>query len=92
LAQAEAFDITEVEIAKQPNINMALTTKFVGTSPSGDLKEAIRNALKEARKSFDKDMAWEIKQIAGDQLKLGPISVMIRVGKGKGEGGGIGPR
>jgi flavin-binding protein dodecin len=71
---------------------MALQRFFIGTSPGGNLEEAIQDALKKARESFEKDTAWEIKQIAQNQLKLGPISVKIRVGKGKGEGGGIGPR
>jgi hypothetical protein len=70
---------------------MALKTTFVGTSRSGDLKEAIRNALKEARKEFDESLKWEIKKIAQNQLTLGPISVTIRVGGGKGDGG-IGPK
>jgi hypothetical protein len=70
---------------------MALKRKFVGTSASGDLREAIRNALKEAKKFFEDDTAWEIKKIAQNQLTLGPISVMIRVGGGKGDGG-IGPK
>jgi flavin-binding protein dodecin len=91
LAYAQAFDITEVQIAKQPNITMALKTKFVGTSSSGDLKEAIQNALKEARKEFDKSLKWEIVKIAENQLTLGPISVVIRVGGGKGDGG-VGPK
>jgi flavin-binding protein dodecin len=70
---------------------MALKRKFVGTSPSGDLKEAIQNALKEARKEFDKSLKWEIVKIAENQLTLGPISVVIRVGTGKGDGG-VGPK
>jgi hypothetical protein len=70
---------------------MALKTKFIGTSRGGNLKEAIRDALKEARKSFDKSMKWEIEKIAENQLTLGPISVLIRVGGGKGEGG-VGPK
>ena len=70
---------------------MPLKRKFVGTSSTGDLKEAIGNALKEARKSFATNNAWEIKKIAENQLTLGPISVLIRVGGGKGDGG-IGPK
>ncbi len=71
---------------------MALKREFIGTSRGGNLREAIRDALKQARKEFANNMAWEIKQIAENQLRLGPISVKIRVGQGKGEGGGIGPR
>ena len=93
MAYAQAFDITEVHIAKQPNSHMALKRKFIGTSPSGDLTEAIQNALEEARKSFEDDTAWVIKKIAQNQLTLGPISVQIHVGpKGKGDQGGIGPK
>lgn len=93
LSQAQAFNIREVEVAKQPNINMALQDEFIGKSQSGNLKEAIQNALKKARVHHDVKEAWVIEKIAENQLKLGPISVQIRVGpKGKGEGGGIGPR
>jgi hypothetical protein len=70
---------------------MPLKTKFVGTSPTGDLKEAIRNALKDARKSFDKSLKWEVVKIAENQLTFPPLSVLIRVGGGKGDGG-IGPK
>ena len=70
---------------------MALKTKFVGTSPSGDLKEAIQNALKEARKEFDESLKWEVVKFAENQLTFPPISVLIRVGGGKGDGG-IGPK
>jgi flavin-binding protein dodecin len=70
---------------------MPLKTKFVGTSPTGDLKEAIRNALKKAREQFDPSMKWEVVKFAENQLTFGPISVLIRVGGGKGDGG-IGPR
>ena len=71
---------------------MALQTEFIGTSKSGNLKEAIRNALKKARINHSIKEAWVIEKIAENQLRLGPISVQIRVGpKGRGEGGGIGP-
>ena len=70
---------------------MALQTKFVGKSSSGNLNQAIRNALKEARKKHTADKTWEILKIAENQLSLGPISVLIRVGGGLGDGG-IGPR
>jgi hypothetical protein len=71
---------------------MALERLFIGTSPGGDLTEAIRDALEKAKQSWDEDSAWEINYIAQNQLKLGPISVVILVGEGKGEGGGVGPR
>lgn len=70
---------------------MALQTKFVGKSSSGNLKEAIKNALKEARKVHTPDKKWVILKIAENQLKLGPISVQVRIGGGFGDGG-IGPR
>ena len=70
---------------------MALKTKFVGTSPTGDLKEAIRNALKKAREEFDPSMKWEVVKFAENQLTFPPLSVLIRVGGGKGDGG-IGPK
>lgn len=71
---------------------MALQTEYIGTSRGGNLKEAIRDALKQARKTHDTTEAWVIEKIAENQLSLGPLSVQIRVGpKGKGEGGGIGP-
>jgi hypothetical protein len=70
---------------------MALQRKFVGTSPSGNLAEAIRDALKKARQEFDESMKWEVVKFAENQLTFGPISVLIRVGGGKGEGG-IGPK
>jgi hypothetical protein len=69
-----------------------LTTQFIGTSKSGNLKEAIQDALAQARKKFDKTLAWEIDKIAENRLTFPPLSVQIRVGpQGKGEGGGIGP-
>lgn len=69
---------------------MALQTKFVGTSQRGDLKEAIRNALKEAKKKHE-DKKWVIIKIAENQLTFPPLSVLIQVGVGKGDGG-IGPK
>jgi hypothetical protein len=64
---------------------------FVGTSQNGDLREAIQDALKQAAIEFDKDTTkWVVKKIAQNQLELGPLSVRIRVGGGKGDGG-IGP-
>jgi hypothetical protein len=70
---------------------MALDKFFVGTSPSGNLKEAIQKALEEARKQHTTDKKWVIKKIAENQLTFPPLSVLIRVGGGKGDGG-IGPR
>ena len=70
---------------------MAQTTRFVGTSNSGNLKEAIANALKEARKTADKSLKWQVVKIAENQLTFPPLSVLIRIGGGKGDGG-IGPR
>jgi hypothetical protein len=62
---------------------------FTGTSPNGDLTEAIRHALKKAAAEFNKNIAWTIKETGGDQLELGPISVKIQVDSS--EGGGPGP-
>ena len=62
---------------------------FTGTSPNGDLTEAIRDALKKAATEFNKNIAWTIKETGGDQLALGSISVKIHVDSEK--GGGPGP-
>ena len=70
---------------------MALTKKFVGTSPSGNLKEAIQDALKQARQSLTGPFKWEVVKFAENQLTFPPISVLIRCGGGKGDGG-IGPK
>ena len=70
---------------------MPLQTKFVGTSSSGNLKEAIQSALKEARKLHTTDKKWVIHKIAENQLTFPPLSVVIRVGGGKGDNG-VGPR
>ncbi len=70
---------------------MALRRKFIGTSASGDLREAIQDALKKARKVFITNMKWEVVKFAENQLTFPPISVLIRVGGGKGDGG-IGPK
>jgi hypothetical protein len=70
---------------------MALKRKFVGTSPSGDLAEAIQDALKQARQELTDDFKWETVKFAENQLTFPPISVLIRCGGGKGDGG-IGPR
>ena len=72
---------------------MARERYFVGKSAGGDLKEAIRDALNQAKAAtWDQNTTrWMIKKIAENQLKLGPISVRIRVGGGKGDGG-IGPK
>jgi hypothetical protein len=66
---------------------------FVGKSAGGDLKEAIRHALNQAKAAnWDPiHTGWMIKKIAENKLNLGPISVRIRVGGGKGDGG-IGPK
>ncbi len=64
---------------------------FNGKSDSGNLKEAIQNALKEARKSHTDDFKWVVERIGENQLTFPPISVRIRVGGGKGDPGGIGP-
>jgi len=71
---------------------MALKTSFTGKSPRGDLAEAIQDALKKARASFKKNVAWTIEKTGGDRLELGPISVTIRVGRAKGDPGGTGPK
>jgi hypothetical protein len=70
---------------------MALKTKFVGKSANGDLAEAIQNALEKARKIHTTDKAWVIERIAQNQLTFPPLSVLILVGGGKGDGG-IGPK
>ena len=70
---------------------MALEKFFVGTSPGGDLKEAIQNALKKARDIHTDDKKWVIDKIAENQLTFPPLSVVIRVGGGKGDNG-IGPK
>jgi hypothetical protein len=91
LAETEAFDITAVQTTKQPNINMPLERFFLGTSPGGNLQEAIQNALKEARKTHTVDKKWVIKKIAENQLTFPPLTVVIRVGGGRGDNG-VGPR
>jgi hypothetical protein len=63
-----------------------LTTSFTGTSPRGDLTEAIRNALEKANASNKTDLTWTIEKTGGDRLELGPISVTIKIGGAKGEG------
>jgi len=70
---------------------MPLTRKFVGTSANGDPKEAIQDALKQARQKFDTRLKWEVIKFAENQLTFPPLSVLIRVGTGKGDGG-IGPK
>lgn len=72
---------------------MALIRKFVGTSPSGNLKEAIQDALKKARQSptLGNNFKWEVVKFAENQLTFPPISVLIRCGGGHGDGG-IGPK
>ena len=72
---------------------MALERYFVGRSANGNLKEAIQDALNQAvANNWDQNTTgWVVRKIAENKLKLGPISVRIRVGKGKGDGG-IGPR
>ncbi len=55
---------------------MALKTKFRGKSSNGNLEDAIQDALK---------------KIAENQLTFPPLSVLIRIGGGKGDGG-IGPK
>lgn len=71
---------------------MALEKLFNGTSPNGNLEEAIQDALTKARQSHTDDFKWVVVRIAENQLTFPPISVRIRVGKGKGDPGGIGPR
>jgi len=70
---------------------MALKDFFVGISSSGNLEEAIQNALKKARKSHAEEFKWEVDKIAQNKLTFPPLSVRIRVGGGKGDGG-IGPK
>lgn len=70
---------------------MALTTKYVGTSPNGDLKEAIQDALNQAIATHDPKTKWVVKRIAENQLTFPPLSVLIKVGGGHGDGG-IGPK
>jgi flavin-binding protein dodecin len=52
---------------------------FTGTSPNGDLTEAIRDALNKAAATNDKIKAWKLEETGGDQFELGPISVKIQV-------------
>jgi hypothetical protein len=61
---------------------------FTGTSPSGDLTEAIRHALKKAATEFNKNIGWTITETSGDQLELGSISVKIHVDSDEGGGPG----
>jgi len=59
---------------------------FTGTSPTGDLTQALENALTEAAKEFHEDSAWTIEKIGGKRLQLhAPISVTLRIGGDKGE-------
>jgi hypothetical protein len=70
---------------------MALEKFFSGTSPNGNLEEAIQDALTQARQSHSDDFKWVVVKIAENQLTFPPLSVRIRVGGGKGDGG-IGPK
>jgi hypothetical protein len=61
---------------------------FTGTAPSGDLTEALKDALKKAAEAMpDANVPWKIERIGGDRLALGPISVTIQTNPGEGEGG-----
>jgi hypothetical protein len=70
---------------------MPLKTFFNGKSASGNLAEAIQNALNKARKLYTDDFKWVVVKIADNQLTFPSLSVMIRVGGGRGDGG-IGPK
>jgi len=70
---------------------MALKTKFRGKSSNGNLEDAIQDALKKAKVHFRTDFKWEVLKIAENQLTFPPLSVLIRIGGGKGDGG-IGPK
>ena len=65
---------------------------FKGTSASGDLTEALKDALKKAADSYGHATEkWKIDRIDGTQLALGPISVTIQTNPSEAEGGGTGP-
>ena len=67
---------------------MALITSFTGTSPSGDLTEAIEKALNKARPTeFKKKKDGRSLETSGDKLELGPISVKIQIDRAKARGG-----
>jgi flavin-binding protein dodecin len=75
----------------KPNETSRSRLSFTGTSSSGDLTEALKDALKKAADSLgEANVAWKIERTGGDQLALGPISVTIQISPGEGEGG-VGP-
>lgn len=77
--------------SSKPNETSQSPLSFKGTSSSGDLTEALKDALKKAADSFGQaNVPWKIERTGGDQLALGPISVTIQTNPGEGEGG-IGP-
>jgi hypothetical protein len=70
---------------------MALQKFYVGTSARGDLAEAIRDALEQARQTHEDKFKWVVDKIAENQLTFPPLSVRIFVGGGRGDGG-VGPK
>jgi hypothetical protein len=75
----------------KPNITSS-SLSFTGTSPDGDLTEALKHALKKAAEAAP-EAPWKIEEIRGSRLKLDPISVTIQLNPGAGEGTpGKGPK
>ena len=69
---------------------------FTGTSPAGDLRQALKDALGQAINAVpgrDKTFsAWTIEEIGGNKLEAEPIFVTVEIHPGEGEGGGTGPK
>ena len=71
----------------KPNETPKSALTFIGTSPDGHLREAIKDALKKAADaSGDTNMPWKVERIGGDRLELGSVSVMIRINPDAPEG------
>ena len=72
----------------KPDKTSKSALSFKGTSSTGDLTEALKNALKTAAENLpDTDVPWKIERIGGDQLK-GPLSVTIQTNPDPGGGPG----
>ena len=69
----------------KPDKTSKSALSFKGTSSTGDLTEALKNALKAAAEELPDKVPWEIKRIGGDQLH-GSLSVTIQTNPGEGEG------
>ena len=66
---------------------------FTGKSSSGDLTEALKDALKQAAESLHTtNVPWKIERTGGDRLALGPITVTIELTPPTADRGGTGPK